>query len=347
MEVLIGVDPHKASCTIAVFDSTTRKPIAEARFSSTTVGYRELRAFVREWPERRWAVEGCHGAGRPLAQRLVIDGERVVDVPAKLAARVRVFSTGHGRKTDRDDAHSIAHAALNADRLNEVQRDDAIVALKLLCDRRNDLVAGRTSIVCRLHALLLDLIPAGCNKRLTANLTAELLAKVRPRDDVGKIRREMAVELLGELRAVDRRLAASEKRIAEAVDATGTSLIGVFGIGPVLAGRILGEVGHVTRFPSKHHFASYTGTAPIDVSSGEHQRHRLSRAGNRRLNNALHMMAVTQIRHRDTPGRAYYDRKIADGKTRKEALRCLKRRLSDVVYRQLILDLENSSASTG
>lgn len=344
MEVLIGVDPHKASNTLVVFDAATRKPIDEARFASTLDGYRQLRTFVKRWPDRRWAIEGCHGAGRPLAQRLVIDGEVVVDVPAKLAARVRVFSTGHGRKTDRDDAHSIAHAALNADRLNTVERDDAIVALKLLCDRRHDLITNRTAIVCRLHALLLDLIPAGCNKRLTARLAAELLAKVRPRDDVGKVRREMAVELLGDLRAVDRRLDASEKRIAAAVDASGSSLPALFGIGPVLAGRILGEVGSVNRFPSKHHFASYTGTAPIDVSSGAQQRHRLSRAGNRQLNNALHMMAVSQIRHRDTAGRAYYDRKIADGKTRKEALRCLKRRLSDVVYRQLVMDLEAQTA---
>ena len=266
------------------------------------------------------------------------DDERVLDVPAKLAARVRVFSTGHGRKTDRDDARSIGHAALGAERLNEVRRDDAIVALKLLGDRRNELVSARTQVVCRLHVQLVELIPGGAARYLTAARAAALLAKVRPRDEVGAVRRQLAMELVAELRQVDRRLAASDRRIAEAVAATGTTLPGLYGIGAVLAARILGEVGHVARFPTKDHFASYSGTAPIDVSSGEHKRHRLSRAGNRQLNHALHMMAVTQIRNRSSAGRAYYERKLADGKTKKEALRCLKRRLSDVVYRQLMID---------
>ena len=346
MEALIAVDPHKASITLAVFDTSKRVPIAEARFATTTEGYRSLKQFVKQWPKRWWAVEGCNGSGRSLAQRLVADDERVVDVPAKLAARVRVFSTGHGRKTDRDDALSIGHAALNAPGLNEVRCDDAVVALKLLCDRRNDLVAARTQIVCRLHVFLVELIPGGAPRALTAKKAAEMLAKVRPRDEVGMVRRQLAMDHLAELRLVDRRLEESERRITAAVASTGSTLLGLYGIGPVLAGRILGEVGHVGRFATKDHFASYSGTAPIDVSSGEQQRHRLSRAGNRQLNHALHMMAVTQIRNRNTAGRAYYERKVAAGKTKKEALRCLKRRLSDVVYRQLVLDLDAASSLT-
>ena len=144
---------------------------------------------------------------------------------------------------------------------------------------------------------------------------------------------------LRDVRDFDRRLKTIDREIRDVVADTGTTLVGIFGIGPVVAGRILAEVGTVTRFPDKDHFASYNGTAPIDTSSGEQQRHRLSRAGNRRINHALHMAAVTQLRH-DTVGRDYFERKLAEGKTRKEALRCLKRRLSDVVYRQLTNDLE-------
>ena len=346
MQALLAVDPHKASVTVAVFDVDERRSVREARFATTKDGYASLRQFAKRWPERRWAIEGCNGSGRSVAQRLVADGERVVDVPAKLAARVRVFSTGHGRKTDRDDALSIGHAALNAERLNEVRLDDAVVALKLLSDRRNELAAARTQVVCRLHVQLVELIPGGTGRYLTAARASALLAKVRPRDEVGSLRRQLAMDLLAELRQIDRRLTTSERRIAELVASSGTTLPGLFGIGAVLAARILGEVGHVARFPSKDHFASYTGTAPIDVSSGEHKRHRLSRAGNRQLNHALHMMAVTQIRNRSSAGRAYYERKLADGKTKKEALRCLKRRLSDVVYRQLVLDLGGDSERT-
>ena len=167
---------------------------------------------------------------------------------------------------------------------------------------------------------------------------------MRPRDTVGRTRRALAVEQLGEVAGADRKLKALEKRIAAAVSETGTALTGLFGIGSVGAARILGDVGQVARFPTKAHFASWTGTAPIEASSGD--QHRLSRAGNRRLNHVLHIMAVVQVRH-DTEGRAYYLRKRAAGKTSLEALRCLKRRLSDVVYHQLVLDQQAREAGPG
>jgi transposase len=160
---------------------------------------------------------------------------------------------------------------------------------------------------------------------------------VRPRDVAGRTRRRLAAELLAEIVVLDRKLKASDTQLREAVAAAGTGLPGLYGMGPVGAARLLGDVGNVRRFPSKAHFASWTGTAPIDASSGEQRRHRLSRAGNRRINRVLHIMAIVQIRN-DTPGRAYYRRQLAAGKTPLEALRCLKRRLSDVVYRQLVAD---------
>ena len=148
---------------------------------------------------------------------------------------------------------------------------------------------------------------------------------------------QLAADLVADVRHLEQRIAAVEARIKTAVAQANTSLVGLFGVGPVLAATILGEVGDIGRFPTKHHFATHTGTAPLEASSGQVVRHRLSRAGNRQLNHALYLMAIVQIRH-PTAGQAYYRRKLAEGKSRKEALPCLKRRLSDVVYRQLLAD---------
>jgi len=337
-DVMISVDPHKASNTLAVMDPVTKTVIARQRFMNTAVGYRRLREFAGGWTHRRWAVEGCHGAGRSLAQRLAGDGEIVLDVPAKLAARVRVYSQGHGRKSDADDAISIGLAALNSTRVAVVRRDDTLVSLRLLCDRRDELGALRTQAVCRLHRLLCELTPGGTHRGLRASRAEQLLAKLRPVDPVDVVRCQLAHQHLDDIRALDAKMTAVRAQIAALVDGTGTRLTELYGIGPVIAGRILAEVETIDRFPSKDHFASYNGTAPIDASSGEQVRHRLSRAGNRRLNHALHMMAVTQIRQPETIGRRYYERKRLEGKTPKEALRCLKRRLSDVVYWQLVAD---------
>lgn len=336
--VLIGVDPHKASNTLAVLDPATRVVVASKRFANTSSGYEELRAFADQWADHRWAVEGCHGAGRSLAQRLVGAGEVVLDVPAKLAARVRVYSQGHGRKTDLDDAVSVGTAALLGDGIARVHSDDALVSLRLLCDRRAELVALRTQAVCRLHRLLVELTPGGLARKLGADKALRTLALLRPDTPVDVVRAQLAHEHVADIQALDSKIKATGRQIAELVEATGTHLTDLYGIGPVIAGRILAEVENINRFASRHHFASYNGTAPIDASSGEQVRHRLSRAGNRRLNHALHMMAVTQIRYPGSEGRGYYERKRLEGKTPKEALRCLKRRLSDVVYWQLVAD---------
>ena len=346
-DVLIAVDPHKASNTAAVLDPVTKAVIETARFAHTEEGYAQLTGFAVRWSQRRWAVEGCHGAGRSLAQRLVADGEMVLDVPAKLAARVRVYSRGHGRKTDKDDAVSVGLAALDGTGVTAVARDDATVSLRLLCDRREELGALRTQAVCRLHRLLAELTPGGMRRELTANKAQALLARIRPADDVAAIRVHVARDHLADIRALDARMKYIGAQIAALVAASGTGLTGLFGIGPVIAGRILAEVGDVARFPTKDAFASYNGTAPIDASSGEQIRHRLSRAGNRRINHALHMMAVTQIRYPATPGRRYYERKRREGKTPKEALRCLKRRLSDLVYYQLLADRRGTIGRCG
>jgi hypothetical protein len=189
----------------------------------------------------------------------------------------------------------------------------------------------------RLHRLLTELIPGGAGKDLTATKAKKLLASVKPRSLVGRTTRRMAVEEVADLVATDARLKVLTKELGAAVKARGSHLMELRGIGPAGAARILADVGDVARFPDRNHFASWTGTAPIDASSGEQIRHRLSRAGNRRLNHVLHMAAIAQIRL-DTEGRTYYRRKLAEAKTRSEARRCLKRRLSDMVYRQLVAD---------
>jgi transposase len=277
--------------------------------------------------------------GKHLAQRLVAEHETVVDVSTRRSALVRVYAGGNGRKTDDTDAHSIAMVGLQTPDLPVVRPDDRTVALRLLASRRHELVGLRTQAVCRLHRDLASLFPGGASRALTAKKAKELLARIRPRDEVGRLRRQLAVDQLAGLVAIDRRLAELERQIKEAVAATPTGLVRIFGVGPVSTARILGEVGDVARFRSRHHFASYNGTAPTDEGSGGEPIQRVNLKGNRKINHAIHMVAITQIRN-NTPGRAYYLRKQAQGKTQKEALRALKRKISDAIYRQLVEDAE-------
>ena len=245
----------------------------------------------------------------------------VVDVPAKLAARVRLPSTGHGRKNDDADAVSVGIAALSARTLTSAAVESTVTALRAIVEHRDDLVKTRTQTINRLRVVLTNLIPAGARRDLTAERPAELLRGIRPRDTAGKTLRGLAVDIVTEIRQLT---AVTAKAAADT----------------------LGRIGTLDRFRSAAAFASYTGTAPIETSSGDVVRHRLSRAGNGQLNLCLHVMALTQIRQ-DTPGRAYYLRKRTEGKGHKEAMRCLKRRLSDVVYRQLLRDTTRLGAGPG
>ena len=207
----------------------------------------------------------------------------------------------------------------------------------MLVDRREELTRTRIQTVNRLHRLLSELTPGKSKKNITAGQAKTILASVRPRDVAGKTRRRLAAEQLTELVMVDEKTKDLTKELKAMVLARDSTLMDLTGVGPVVAARILADVGDVARFADRNRFASWTGTAPLDASSGEQIRHRLSRAGNRRMNHMIHIAAATQIRL-DTPGRAYYQRKLAAGKTRKEAIRCLKRRISDAIYRQLLLD---------
>ena len=334
--VVIGMDPHKRSVTIEVMagDETV---LGGGRFDTTVEGYAAMLAYVAAWPERVWAIEGCEGIGRHIANRLLADGQDIVDVPAKLSARARVFATGQGRKTDATDAHSVALVGTRMAGLRPVVSNAQLEVLQLLVDRRRSIGDEHTRKVSQLHRILLEMLPGGAKKYLSAAQAKALLAGVRPRDPVGKTRKRVATELVADLERIYARKKAADKELKTLVAATGTSLLGLHGIGPSGAARLLVEVGDLSRFPDRNHFASWTGTAPIDASSGDQIRHRLSRGGNRQINRVLHIMATVQLRTA-TEGRAYFDRKKAAGKTSMEAMRCLKRRLSDIVYRTMLDD---------
>jgi transposase len=201
-------------------------------------------------------------------------------------------------------------------------------------------------MICQLHQLLLELIPGGAKKALSAAQAKALLARVRPRDAAGQARRRVAAELTGDLERIYQRKKAANNELNALLKATATTLTARHGIGPSGAARLLVDAGDVTRFPTRAHFASWNGTAPIDASSGDQVRHRLSRAGNRQINRVLHIMAVVQPRN-PTEGRAYCDRKVAAAKTPMEAMRALKRRLPDIAYRQMILDAQAAATGPG
>jgi transposase len=256
-----------------------------------------------------------------------------------------VLSSGNARKNDELDALAIALAASRNERLAQVDPEAASEVLRLLSERREDLVAERTRALNRLHGLLRDLLPGGVAGKLSAERAARILRSIRPKGGASvRLRRRLASEVLRDVRTLDRKIADLSGRIEAEVEASGTTLTEIFGVGPILAARIIGTVGDGARFPTKAHFASYSGTAPVEASSGEVVRHRLSLAGNRHLNYALHMVAVCQARS-DARGGAYYRKKIAEGKSHKEALRCLKRRISDAVFRSLVADSQAPSSS--
>jgi transposase len=248
-----------------------------------------------------------------------------------------MFATGQGRKTDETDAHSVALVGTRMSGLRPVINDEQLAVLRILVDRRRSLGEDHTRMISQLHQLLLGLIPGGAKRFLSAAQAKALLAKVRPRDAAGKARRRVAAELIADLERIYARKKAANKELRKLVEATGTSLMDLHGMGPSGAARLLVEVGDIARFPSKAHFASWNGTAPIDASSGDQVRHRLSRKGNRQINRVIHIMATVQLRHA-TEGCAYFDRRKATGKTSNEAMRSLKRRLSDIVYRHMVDD---------
>ena len=342
--MIIGVDPHKLSHTATAVDPATNTTVASLRVDASLAGYRELLRWAKQFDDRRWAVEGARGLGRHLAQWLVARDERVVDVPSTATARVRELSRGSRRKTDVIDAAAAACvAALQGDAAPVVVEDHTTV-FAMLEERRANLAAQRVRVANQLHAVLRDLVAGGAELAITAKSASAVLRSVRPASVCERARKELAQDLVRDLRAVDASLADIEKRMSDALDDHGTRLREVDGVGAVTAVRLIGRTGPASRFPTAHAFATYVGAAPIEVASGERTRHRLSRRGDRQLNSAIHLVAVTQVRMPNSRGRQYFDSKIAEGKTRNEAMRCLKRRLANHLWRLMIADEQRAAA---
>ncbi len=337
MQVMIGIDPHKASHTAVAVDEGEDE-ISSVKVRATRRQVDQLVSWAEPFEKRTRAIESAGGLGYLLAQQLVARGEAVLDVPATLASRVRVLATGRSNKNDPNDAFSVAVAAVRSPNLRSVEAADHSEVLRLLAKRNGDLGSHRTRVVCRLHALLAELAPGGIAKELYVSDAERLLAKVTPETPVEQVRYDLALELVDDVRRLDAQTKESHRRIRVAVKASGTSVTELYGVGLIIAAQLIGYAGDVRRFVNRGAFASYNGTAPIELSSGGRVVHRLPQRGNRQLNHAVHMAAICQIRQSGSDGRAYFERKVAEGKTKKEAVRSLKRQVSNAVYRQLLLD---------
>lgn len=339
--VLIAVDPHKSSHYVRVVDDAGRR-VTQRRFDAEQP--ETLRVWAMQWPRRWWAVEGARGIGHALSQQLCRAGEEVRDVPAKLVARTRTLS-GLGSKTDAEDAQAVAQTALGRrEQLARVRQEDERSVLGLRTRRRGWINVQRTQVVGYLHELLRELgvAPRG---ELSARTAAAACERARPQTTADAERLTQVRELVIELERLDAQLSQGEREAKHLVRASGTTLTNIVGIGALGAQEILGRVGPIDRFATRDHFARHTGTAPLEASSGDVVRHRLNRRGDRRLNSVLHIAAITQ-RRVPGPGRDYYERKRAEGKSHREALRCLKRRISDAVFRALVADAAAAALNT-
>jgi len=345
--LIIGVDPHKRTHTASALDPNANRVVSSVEVEASLGGYRRLLRWAAQFDDRRWAIENARGLGRHLAQWLIARGEIVDDVPSTATARVRELSRGGRRKNDVIDAAAAASVAAGQGEANPVPAEDVTTVMALLDERRDNLVTHRTRLANQLHALLRDLIPGGASTGLTAKAASALLARVRPAGAVETVRKAMAKDLVREIADTDRRLKEITAQIATTVTASGSHLTDIDGVGPVIAGRLLGRTREAARFASPAAFASYAGVAPVEVASGGHGRHRLPRGGDRQLNLALHIAALTQVRMKASIGRAYYDKKIAEGKSHNEAMRCLKRRLADRAWRVMISDERSQRVSPG
>src|SRR5437762_7583426 len=343
---MIGIDPHKGSHTAFVIDGR-EKQLGRLRVRASSKQAEALLDWAGRWRQRTWAIEGARGLGNLLAQQLIAAGERVLDVPPKLTARVRLLDSGQINKTDENDARAVAIAALRARELRQLTVEDQTIVLRVWARRYHDLGRLRTQAVCRLHTVLAELVPGGVRKQLRTSQAAAIVDGIVADSPVAQAKLELAHDLVADLQRIDAQRREVKRRVARAVAAAPTSITDVYGVGPIVAATVLGYVRDIRRFPSRDRFASDNGTAPIEVSSGDRKIHRLSRRGNRHLNHAIHVAAVSQISHRGSEGYAYYQRKRAEGMTGKCALRALKRKISDTLYEQVLHDTRPSQDPGG
>jgi transposase len=332
--IVLGIDPHKKSHTAVAVAATTGELLGELTVPATPQGHGRLLAWARSLEgERRFALEDCRHVSGRLERFLVERGEACVRVPPKLMAGARRSARTRG-KSDPIDAAAVARAALREPDLPEARLAGPERELRLLADHRDDLVAERTRIQGRLRWHLHDLgLGAGVPPK--ALRSARWLERVEEElHDLPGIQARLARELTARCRMLNAEIGALEHEVGALAAALAPELLALPGVGGLTAARLLGDTAGAARFASAARFAMHSGVAPVPVSSGRTDRYRLNRRGNRRLNCALHRIAVTQIRMHE-PAKLYLERRRREGKTKREALRCLKRHLARSVWRAL------------
>lgn len=332
--VVLGADLHKRWHTVVAVSETGRR-LGEKTVRANPDGHLELRRWAARFPDRRWALEDCRHLSRRLEVDLLRSGESVVRVPPKLMAGVR-RSVREPGKSDPIDAYAVAQAVLREPDLPVATLDGPERELRLLVDHREDLVAERTRHMQRLRWHLLDLGidepgPRSLDRAVVlADLEARLAGRSEP---VARLARD----ILARVRDLTAAIRPLEREIEGLVGTLAPSLLALPGCGALTAAKIVGEAAGISRFRSKEAFARHNGSAPVPVWSGNVARFRLSRGGNRQLNLALHRIAITQMRI-DDRGRAYLEHRRTSGDTKTDAIRALRRRISDEVYRRLRAD---------
>ena len=338
--IVIGADTHKHTHALAAVDGATGALVGQRSIAADEPGHLQALRWARERDrERVWAIEDCRHVSRRLEQALVAAGERVIRVPPKLMGQSRRGERLPG-KSDQIDALAVARAVLRegVERFPVAYLDERAMEIRLIADHRDDIVAERTRAQNRLRWHLLELCP-----ELEASLPKRSLDRQVQLDRVARELRRLptaarvrvARELVSRIRQLTREANALEAELRTLVRAQRPHLLAEIGCGALIASSLIGRTAGAERFATDAHFARQTGTAPIPASSGRRDRQRLHRGGDRQLNRALHMIAITRAA-RDPETRAYLDRKIAEGKTRKEAIRCLKRHLARRFHRLLI-----------
>jgi transposase len=329
--VVIGVDSHKRTHTAVAADETGRK-LAEKTVAATSAGHLELVRWAARFETRTFALEDCRHLSRRLSNDLLVAGEAVVRVPPKLMAGARRSSRQPG-KSDPIDALAVARAALRED-LPVATLDGPDREVRLLVDHRDDLVAERTRAQNRLRWHLHELDPGTEPAARSLDRTVVLAALERDLATAPGTVGRIARELVGRIRALTHEINDLEGEIGRLVGALSPTLLEMVGCGPLTAAKLVGEAAGVGRFRSRAAFARHNGSAPVPVWSGNTVRHRLSRTGNRQLNLALHRIAITQLQ-REGPSKTYLEHRRAKGDTKPEAIRALRRRISDEVFRRM------------
>ena len=347
--VIAGIDTHKDTLAVAVVDDAGRL-IAGGDIPNTELGFLQLVDMFDTHHVLRVGIEGSGNFGRAVAVHLVLRWlpdwpVAVVEVPTLMTSRERRGQLGKG-KTDPVDALAIARITARERQLPPVRLTVGPAAdLRALLDYREDLVRERGALVNRAHSELVGLRPGYQQQIPILTTRARVRAALELISDDTSVRATLCRRRLERVIAIDTETAELKRQITGLVAAADTTLTDLYGVGPLIAARFIAEVVDIRRYPNRNAFAAANGTAPLPASSGRTVRHRFNPGGNRQLNRSLYTIAITQIRG-DTEGRVYYERKRAAGKTKREALRCLKRRLSDIVFTTMRHDAANAAART-